>query len=128
MKFWKLVFAIWVFLWIFFLIRGLYKGEFEEYKALLGRDAKARRAYIMGEDLYGFMQFSLANVPKGAAFCLEGALTPIDRYRLIYYLYPRIESKDPAYILCYGTDDSFSRENFYRQAAFKKGQFILRRR
>jgi len=128
MRTWRLVFAIWVFLWILFLVRGLYKGEFKEYKALLERDAEARRAYVVGEELYSFLEFALVNIPKRAAYELEGALKPIDRERLIYYLYPRGVSDNPEYILCYKVGKDSSRKNFKRFTALKKDQFILKRR
>lgn len=128
MKIWRLIFAIWLFLWVFFLVRGLYKGEFKEYRALLQRAPSARRAYIIGEDLYKFLEFCLKGLPKDSTYRMTGALKPIDRQRLIYYLYPHKESYTPEYILCYKINVDFSLRDFYRLATLKSDQFILKKK
>lgn len=99
MKFRKLVFTVWVFLWILFLARGLYKGEFNKYKALLMNNPEARRAQVIGEDLYDFITTSLDILPEHITYAIEGDLRPLKRYTLIYYLYPRKESRYPEYII-----------------------------
>jgi len=128
MRFGKLVFIIWVFFWVLFIVRGLYKGELEEYKALLQRDAEGRRAYVIGEGLYEFMNFCLRNLPRESSYQLRGELRPIDERRLVYYLYPHKESENPEYLLCYNAGKDAVKKGFYKSAAFKTGQFILRRR
>lgn len=109
------------------MARGLYKGEWEEIKALLFRDSDARRAYVIGEGLYKFINFSIKNIPSDVTYQIVGKLKPIDRYRFVYYLYPRKESDNPMYILCYKKED-FKKEGFYRLATLDDGQFILKKK
>lgn len=127
MKLARLVFTIWIFFWALFLIRGLYKGEFEKYSDLLKRDVEARRAYVVGEELYAFLKFSMTHFPQKITYQLRGKFEPIDKRRFIYYLYPHVESEDPEFILCYKVQQGFKPEGFYRFATLKKGRFILRK-
>ncbi len=128
MKLAKTTLIIWVFFWILFVVRGLYKGEFREYRALLQRDAETKRAYIVGEDLYEFLNFCLMNLPRESSYQLRGELKSIDERRLVYYLYPHKKSDNPEYLLCYNDDRDIVRKSFYKSAVFKTGHFILRRR
>lgn len=104
MKAWRVVFAAWLLFWALFLVRGFYKGELEKFGALLARDAQAKRAYIIGEDLYSLLETSIKDIPETGTYKLKGDFKPIDRYRFVYYLYPRRESEDPDYILRYNKE------------------------
>lgn len=106
MKIIKAVLCVWIFFWLLFMIRGLYKGEFNELKMLLSGDAEARRAYVMGEGLYDFIQYSIKDMPEDGTYRIEGDIEPLSKYRLVYYLYPRRERGGGAYILTF-------KENIY---------------
>jgi len=104
------VLAIWIFFWILFFARGLYKGNLRKYRALLSRSAEARISYIIGAEFHSFLKEAMDMMLKDATYRIASERKPIDRYRIIYYLYPRKISNEPDY-------------NIY----YKGGQYILRK-
>ena len=99
MKLWKIVFTIWVFLWALFLVRGFIKGEFEEFKALCCSDKHEKLSYILGSNLNSFRIACQRAMPMEATYNIVGDLDEHNKFRFIYYLYPRRQSEDPNYIL-----------------------------
>lgn len=101
----KIIFLVWVVLWVWFIIRGLFlKGEIKSYKALLSRSLEGKYSYVTGDRLYEFFMFCNKNIPENSRYSFMGLeKTGLDERRGVYYLYPRIEAKDPDYILVYGT-------------------------
>jgi hypothetical protein len=64
---------------------------------------EAKRAFVTGAELYGFIQFCKAALPARAGVAIEGIEDgSIERRRAVYYLYPLTESPDPDYILHFG--------------------------
>ncbi|MFA5142635.1 MAG: hypothetical protein WC522_00515 [Candidatus Omnitrophota bacterium] len=99
------VFAAWVVMWGWFLVREVFvKGAIKDYKVLISRPLEGRRAYVTKDNLYEFLTFCRENLPRDSSYSLVGPEPgAIERVRAVYYLYPRIESTDPQYILVYGT-------------------------
>ncbi|MFH1753512.1 MAG: hypothetical protein ABH875_04960 [Candidatus Omnitrophota bacterium] len=98
-KMWKLVFAVWVFFWVLFLVRGLVKGEFEMFRKYAFISAEEKREHILGEGLYTFLGVCKSEIPEAATYKLEGEIDDHNKFRMRYYLYPRLESESPDYLL-----------------------------
>ena len=100
----KIVFAVWVGLWLLFFARELFiKDNLRDYRALATRDLEWKHAYVTGERLYGFLKFCKENLPLHATYKLTGIEDgSIEQRRAVYYLYPLVESSDAEYLLVYG--------------------------
>jgi hypothetical protein len=103
-KIFKAIFLIWIVLWLFFIARELFiKGAIEDYKELLLRSLEGKRSYVTGDKLYEFLTFCNENLPPDATYGLEGVEEDsLDKRRAVYYLYPHLEKKTPAFVLVYG--------------------------
>lgn len=122
------VLLVWVFFWTFFLIRGFYKSEFKKSLALVSRKARERRAYLTGGEKFDFFDLCIDNLPENARYAIEGTLEEIDKRRLVYYLYPRMESDEADFILCYGVHRAYRKAGYNnRVAELSMSDFILRR-
>jgi hypothetical protein len=119
----KIIFLAWVIVWAFFVARELLvKDNLRDYIALAGRSLEGKRAYVTGEDLYGFLNFCRANVPSGAKVSIAGLEDgSLERRRAVYYLYPLTESPEPEYILAYGKAAA-GREGYPESAAGEHGR------
>lgn len=100
----KIIFAIWVILWMLFISREIVlKGGLREYKALWPMSLEEKHSYMAGERLYDFILSCKDTLPAGARYQLEGvAAGSIEKVRAAYYLYPLIESDKPDYVLVFG--------------------------
>lgn len=96
---WKALFVMWIFFWLLFLIRGFVKGEFKRFKALSFATASEKKSYVLGENLYEFLVRCEKEIPVQGTYEITGELTAHNKFRLVYYLYPRTESDDPDYTL-----------------------------
>jgi len=124
----KLLAALWVVIWMNFILRDLTLGKkFSEYSSLLRRDAEQRRSLIYGDELYSFLNFSSGNVPSGASYELAG-LDPfsLEYRRAAYYLYPRVPSGSPDYILAYHSQ-GYSRPGYAVLKEKDKAGLILKK-
>jgi len=97
----KILFIVWVALWIGFFARELFlKNNIRDYKALLTRTLEGKRAYVTGDKLYEFLTYCKTKMPEGCAYNIigmdEGAL---ESRRAVYYLYPHARSTDPDFII-----------------------------
>ena len=109
----RIIFFAWVFIWLLFLVRGLVKGKFEEFRILCSsRDMYEKNSYILGKELNAFLEVCKREIPSEGTYKIVGDLDGHNRYRLIYHLYPRLQSDNPDYIL-----------NIY----VKSSQYILKR-
>jgi len=106
MKIWKIVFIIWLILWFLFLVRGFVKKEFNEFKAISFASIDEKKAYLMGKGLYDFLKYCQENMPIESTYKITGELTKHNKARLVYYLYPRVHSEDPDYVLDINTPNS----------------------
>lgn len=99
LKMWKVAFAVWVFFWVFFLVRGFVKGEFERFRRYAFVSAEEKKELILGEELYTFLGVCKSEIPETATYKITGGLDDHNKYRMRYYLYPRLESENPGYLI-----------------------------
>ena len=123
----KFVLIAWISIWLLFLVRGLAKGEFAEYKGLFGKTLEEKRAYVAGTEFYEFIYFCNRNIPEGADYKLVADYDDsMDYYRFAYYVYPRARNLySPEYIICYKS--RFARRGYKRIAILARDKYILRR-
>jgi len=97
----KMAFAVWIVLWAWFLVRELFvKDNIDTYGALLQRSLEGKRSYVTGDRLYGFLMSCKREMPEGSNYKITGLEDgSIEKRRAVYYLYPHLESSEPAYIL-----------------------------
>lgn len=124
----KIVFLVWVGLWLIFFARELFvKDNLRDYRALAGRDLDGKRAYVTGERLHAFLNFCKERLPKGATYRLDGIEDgSIEKRRAVYSLYPMLESPDPDYILVYGAM-SAGHAGYSESASSEHGRILKKR-
>jgi hypothetical protein len=98
-KLWRVVFAVWVFFWAFFLVRGFVKGEAERFRKYAFAGVERKKEYILKKGLYDFLEECKRRMPEDAAYRITGDLDDHNKYRVAYYLYPRTRFKKPEFIL-----------------------------
>jgi hypothetical protein len=89
-------------------------------------DFETRRRMAYGTDFYQFLKFCKDRVPADSRFQLVGLeRESVDRVRASYYLYPRLSSQKPDYILVYKAP-WFRQRNAIPFASLDQERFILR--
>ena len=88
-KIFKIIFIVWVALWVVFLVRENKKGRYGMILDLYRIERPYRAAYLMGNDLYGFLAASRDEMTKGSTYEIIG----FDKYsiepvRMRYFLWP----------------------------------------
>lgn len=124
----RTAFAVWVALWLIFLVRPYFKNELlKEYRALASLSVDDRRAFVTGRDLYDFIKFCNAAMPAASSYRLIGLEErPLDERRLIYYLYPNAEAPLPEFLLVYGVKN-FSEKNYAMFKSMDSQKYILKK-
>jgi hypothetical protein len=128
MRMTKLILLTWLIVWVFFLVRPflLNKSSLVEYVELAKGDFETRRTIAYGTDFYQFLRFCKDRLPGDSRFQLVGVeREAVDRVRASYYLYPRLHSEKPDYILVYKTP-RFIQKNTTLFASLDQESFILR--
>jgi hypothetical protein len=128
MRLTRLILQVWVIVWVLFLVRpfSLHKSSLLEYLELAKGDFETRRRIAYGTDFCRFLNFCKARIPGDSRFQLVGfERESVDRVRAYYYLYPRLSSQKPDYILVYKAP-WFRQKNTIPFAAFDSDSFILR--
>ncbi len=85
----KAVFAVWLVLWVFFLLREGKDGQYRSlgYLYTHGYDEKMR--HVIGDELYDFLVFCGENMPEGATYELSGfERFSVSEVRARYFLWP----------------------------------------
>ncbi|MFA5085158.1 MAG: hypothetical protein WC482_02200 [Candidatus Omnitrophota bacterium] len=125
----KLILAIWVILWISFLMREVFaKGGLRVYSALLNRSLDDKRSYVTGDNFYEFLVFCNDKLPEGAVY----GWTKIDkadhaRRRSTYYLYPHLEEEGADFLLVF--NEPFSAGPGYELfAKLDDARYILKKK
>ena len=123
----RIVFIIWVGVWLLFFVRGLVKGEWRDYKNLFGRGLEEKRAYVSGGEFYEFIIFCKDAIPEDSDYSVEADYdAAMDYYRFAYYIYPALRNLyDPEYIACYKT--KFSKRGYRRLRSLERDKYILRK-
>ncbi|MDD5440247.1 MAG: hypothetical protein PHS37_08690 [Candidatus Omnitrophica bacterium] len=104
-KQWQYVLAAWVVMWIFFFCKDLLtKGYLNDYKELLARPTlEGKRSWVTGDRLYELIQLCRTVIPENATFGYDGIKDQsLSDWRTRYYLYPRLRSDDPDYLIVFG--------------------------
>jgi hypothetical protein len=100
----RIIFAVWIFLWIFFLIRPDKDGQYASLLYLYAHGYNEKVSHIIGGQLSDLLIACGRDLPEGATYDIRGfEKFSIDEVRARYYLWPfRKESQDPQFIIVYG--------------------------
>ncbi|MBP7056587.1 MAG: hypothetical protein KBB52_07025 [Candidatus Omnitrophica bacterium] len=122
------LFAAWVVMWVAFTLRELFlKVNLRDYMALISRSAEGKRAYVTGEELYGFIESCKNATPEDASYDIAGLEDgSIEKRRLVYYLYPRRETDDADFIFVYRSP-GFGRAGYMDFKRFDDSKYILKK-
>jgi len=124
----KLILKTWLIVWILFLVRPflLNKSSLIDHLELAEADFETLRSKAYGTDFYRFLNFCKDRVPVGSTFQLVGPeRESVDRVRALYYLYPRLSTQKPDYVLVYNSP-WFRQRNAIPFASLDQDSFILR--
>lgn len=124
----RITLAIWVIIWILFLIRPYFKKNLlKEYSVLLRSSTEEKRACVFGQRLYGFVKFCNASLPPSSSYEIIGLEEhPLDRRRMVYCLYPNAEKEPHEFLLVYGIKDYY-RKGYSSYKSMASEQYILRK-
>lgn len=126
----KIIFFIWVSIWILFLVRGFIKIDYKFFSETLGKTLEEKREFLLKKELYNFMIFCEKTLPIDARYEFvydTEVLDPVYGQRLAYYLYPRKMAKGAPYLLVFGIG-SFGKADYRMLERFGKDSFILKKR
>ena len=103
-RFLKIIFAVWLALWVFFLVREDKDNQYKTLEYLYTHSEEDNVRYITGEKLYDFIFFCKENIPPESTYELSGFdKLSIDGVRARYYLWPLISDTDePDFRIVYG--------------------------
>lgn len=123
----KVVFLVWVAIWLLFLVRGLAKGELRDYKNLFGMTLEEKSAYVTGEEFYEFISFCNKVIPGDSDYKVEANYDrSLDYFSFAYYIYPSLRNLyNPEYIACYKT--KFAKKGYRSIASLSNDKYILRK-
>jgi len=102
----QILFAVWVVLWVVFLIREDKDGQYRMLRDLYGLEGEEKSRYVLGGELYDLMVFCRQSIPQGSTYEILGfEKYSIDEVRARYFLWPlRAGSRDTDFkIACRGT-------------------------
>lgn len=125
----KVIALVWVFLWLLFSVRGYVLTERRFFKNTLGRDSVEKKRYLMTEGLYDFIEICRKKIPEKDDFVFvydTKAMDPVERSRVMYYLYPRKMRDDAPYIMVFGLS-GYRKEGFELLERFNESSYILRK-
>jgi hypothetical protein len=100
----KILLAVWIGLWMFFLIREDKSGQYSDLKYLYSQGYNEKVRYIAGDQLSEIIAFCADNFPDGATYDITGLEKfSIAEVRARYYLWPhRRTSENPDFIVIFG--------------------------
>ncbi len=88
-NFFKIVFSVWIVLWLFFLVREDKDGQYRTLGELYRLKGEGRTRHVVGGDLYDFLRFCRAEIPEGSTYEIVGFDEySIDKVRARYVLWP----------------------------------------
>ncbi|MFH1552512.1 MAG: hypothetical protein ABID83_02585 [Candidatus Omnitrophota bacterium] len=99
----KTIFAVWIVLWIFFLIREDKDGQYRSLGYLYTHGYNDKVRYVLGDELYDFLIFCRQQIPEGSSYELVGFKKfSIYEVRARYFLWPlRHVKEDPDFKIVY---------------------------
>ena len=100
----SLIFAVWIVLWIVFLVRQDKDDQYSELRYLYTHGYNDKVSHIIGAQLSDLLIACGKDLPEGATYDIRGFdKFSIAEVRARYYLWPfRKTSKDPEFIIIYG--------------------------
>jgi hypothetical protein len=125
---WRFILALWIPVWVFFLVWPLRKDSSRWLNAfsLTRADTEARRARAYGEEFHTFLRFCKDKLPTSSTFRLVGIdYASIDKVRAFYFLYPSLVTEHAQFILVYESP-GYHENNTHFYASLNPGSFILR--
>lgn len=85
----KLLFVVWLVLWVVFIIREDKDGQYAFLKNLYGTKPENRMRYAVGNDMYDFWEFCKEKIPENSTYEILGfEKYSIDEVRGEYLLWP----------------------------------------
>lgn len=128
-KIFRLVFILWVIIWVFFTLREIFvKGNLRDYKILLCRSLEGKRAYVTGDRFYEFIRFCNDKLPGRATYRWVKTDKPdLSRRRATYYLYPHLEAEDAQFLLVYDEHD-VPKDSYEAFTTLDDGRYMLKKR
>jgi len=100
-----LVVFLWLILWVVFLIKQNKRGEYIQLKFLYTHNDAERKRFIMGQDLYDFVDYCKEQIPAGKTYKFVG-IEGLDMVRARYMLWPAImDPFDPEFVLLYKSNE-----------------------
>lgn len=123
----RIIFFIWVTIWLLFFVRGLVKGEMRDYINLFGKTLEEKQAYVTGKEFYEFIIFCKKVIPENSDYTVEANYDQtLDYFRFAYYMYPSLRNLyNPEYIACYKV--KFLKKNYKVIASLSNDKYILKR-
>ncbi len=100
----KIIFAVWIVLWLLFLIRQDKDEQYSALRYLYTHDSAEKVRFAYGEELCDYLVFCGQNIPEGATYQLLGFKKfSIHEVRSRYFLWPlKGSDEDPDYKIVYG--------------------------
>lgn len=122
----KILFAAWVLIWIFFTLREItIKNNLKDYKVLISRSLEGKRSYVTGDELYEFLTFCNNKLPPNSSY-MWTKTDKEDHYRRrsTYYLYPHLEKDNAGFVLVYN-EPNFTKAGYIVFAKLDRSKYIL---
>lgn len=134
----KIIFRVFVFWWIGLCFHTLIyrplirKKRFSLYKKLFHATREEKKAILLGQELYDFVQFCNQNLPPESTYSLVGLdLTSIEYQRASYYLFPHLtllpEKNGKIDFILVFQKEIYAQEGYELYKRMDKKHFILRR-
>lgn len=103
-KIFKIIFIVWIILWVFFLIREDKDGQYKSLKYLYTHDNTDRTRYVIGGKLYDLLVFCRYHMHAGSTFELTGFKKfSIYEVRARYFMWPlKSVAENGDYLISYG--------------------------
>jgi len=127
----KTCIAVWVVIWLFYLGRGLIRGEWVKTERIFQQPSGHQMAALMDDpEFYWFVDRCRRELPAGATYQLMTSFEAwhLDVRRAHYLLYPALLTwKKPDYLLLYQARAESPRD--YRLVGrFRESGVILKRK
>lgn len=120
--------AVWVSMWIVFLIRPYFKQElFKTYKDLLPLSLEEKRAYVTGKEFYDYLMSCKELMDAGSAYAIAGLeKNSIESRRAAYYMYPNIMASGADFMLVYKSKN-IPKDGYLIFKEFGPDKYLLRK-
>ena len=88
-KIFFIIFAVWLFLWVFFILREDKDDQYRSLRELYRLSGESKVRHVVGGELYDFLVFCRDNMPEGSTYELMGfEKYSIYEVRARYFLWP----------------------------------------